>query len=377
MVAGRYPKGNTMINTTCAHHKPTEDALTSGPWSPFSHISASLDASKDQAVLSDAWRGRRVAIGRTALLDLLTALANNPKSKPPLAVRLEQFDMFGPLELDEETMRHATHWWQRGWIPSLDLYLWSRHNRFLDRDDPEGQKRRSALAQYLEQESPPARLIPSGVPVQLPEPAPLPEHLTLGEVLMRRRTIRSYALAPVPLAVLSGVLWHGTRDVRAVRSLSGADPIHYLHSYGVALDPYVVVYGVEGIRPGIYYYSLEEHRLIALEEGLFREEMTQLLFDQASPESAAWTMLWVADFSQFQWRYRHERAIRHLYFDAGRIAQEYILAGGAYAISSFPTPATRDQATITRLRLDPHRQAPIYTLTMGWDKRFYTGSTHE
>jgi nitroreductase len=57
--------------------------------------------------------------------------------------------------------------------------------------------------------------------------------------------------------------------------------------------------------------------------------------------------------------------LRNLYIDAGRVAQQLLLIAGAYAIGSFMTPALRDRALAALLHLDPARQAPLYSVTMG------------
>ncbi len=126
-----------------------------------------------------------------------------------------------------------------------------------------------------------------------------------GRLLMARRTVRGYTPDPVGLDKLSGVLHHGLDDIRALRELPKDDPLNWLRSHGSPFDFYVVNYAAEGLDPGIYHMA------------------------------------------------------------AGRIAQRLILVGFGFGLGSLPTPATRDQDTCDLLRLDPVRQTPVYTLTMG------------
>jgi SagB-type dehydrogenase family enzyme len=133
----------------------------------------------------------------------------------------------------------------------------------------------------------------------------------------------------------------------------------------VAFDFHLVVFSVAGLEPGIYRYRVAEHDLVHQSHDELRARMRSVLIGMKAPQTASWTLLVSADFAQYQWRYRHERALRHIYMASGRIAQRVLLVGHAYGLGTLPTPATRDFPTIELLQLDPTRQAPIYTLTMG------------
>jgi SagB-type dehydrogenase family enzyme len=140
-----------------------------------------------------------------------------------------------------------------------------------------------------------------------------------------------------------------------------------LNSYGVAFDFYIVVFEVESLTSGIYFYDLRDHAVLLLRSGTFRPVMTGLLSNQAAPDTAGWTILLVADLPQYQWRYRHERALRNLYLEAGRIGQHLILTSTLFGLATLPTPALADRDLSALLQLDPVRQTPIYSLTMGLD----------
>jgi SagB-type dehydrogenase family enzyme len=280
------------------------------------------------------------------------------------------YEVFAPQFIDEDTTNHILHWWERKWHPSLEYYVWSRKATFFDSHDEDGRKREEALTAYEAHSPAPERLRPEGVVYSLPEPTELPATMTVGHNLLNRRTIRRYRDEAAPLYSLSSLLWHGLDSVRRTRKAAQQEAtMGHLRSYGSAFDIYPVLYHVDGVPIGVYYYDIEKHELTLVREGNYRSEMVTNLVDHDAPMSASWTIMIVGDFLQYQWRYRHERALRNLYIEAGRVSQWLILTGALYGLASFPTPAMVDSGLSDLLALDAQRQCPIYSLTQGLDKR--------
>jgi len=319
----------------------------------------------DTVVISDAWNRRRVRVKRQALLNLVTQELRLHPERTSLGARL-QASFPGGRALDRVSTEHILHWLARGWHPSLEYYLWSRDAAYVDTSDPDGRQRRELLQQYLAQSSLPPRLEPAGKHISLPEPQPLPASVSLGQLLMERKTFRHYLPERIRVSTLSSVLWFGLDEVRRVRQRAfEEDALNYFRSYGSAFDFYVVAYTVEGLSPGVYFYHLEKHHLVQIREGVYSKEMSHNLQNLAAPHTANWTLIFVADFAQYQWRYRHERALRNIYLESGRLGQRLLMAGMIHRLGTLPTPASRDKDVSELLCLDPVRQAPIYTLTMG------------
>jgi SagB-type dehydrogenase family enzyme len=339
---------------------------------PLLTLRPPLSDQGDVVVLSDAWHRRRVQVKRLALLDWLTSVFTGTAPPTEFAAELEKRGLLNE-EIDADSAKHILHWWQREWHPSLEYYLWSRKATYVDEHDVSGEHRRETLQHYLVQDAPPARLKPVGERCTFPTPTPPPENVTLGEVLMQRRTMRRYIPEPVTDQVFSSVLWFGLDEIRRVRQLPLDDVLNYLRSYGVAFDVYIVVYSIEGFAPGVYYYDLTQHSVVRIRCGDYRQHMNHILQEMGAPNTASWTIVFVADFAQYQWRYRHERALRNLYIEAGRLGQQLLLVGMSYGLGTLPTPATRDCDVSALLEIDQLRQAPIYTLTMGPYKKLSRG----
>jgi SagB-type dehydrogenase family enzyme len=261
------------------------------------------------------------------------------------------------------------HWQQRGWYPSDQYYAASRHWRFADVNDPDRAVRTRVLERYLAGEGPPPEeALPDGPRAPLPDPAPPPK-CSVAQLLTGRRSGRSYVDKPVSGDWLSGLLWYGLAQIRARRERTDEKrPLSYLDSFGSAWDFYVCAFSVEGIAPGTYRYDIRRHELIGIRPGDHRETMAKVLQGMWSPRTAGWTLGLVADFPRYQWRYRHEHGLRRLYLESGIIAQELIIVGEAYGLSTLVTPAQRDTPYLELHNLRNDRYAPVYTLTMGHDR---------
>lgn len=161
------------------------------------------------------------------------------------------------------------------------------------------------------------------------------------------------------------VLHYGTSKIRECRRhSSNEDPHSLLISVGAAFDIYVLVYSVEGLTPGAYLYELEWDALSPKRSGDLRESARAALAGQPDPTNAAATVLLVADFDRYQWRYRHERALRNLYLECGRLMQPLILVATALGLQTGITPAIRDQLVGALVALDLGNWQALHSLTI-------------
>lgn len=182
---------------------------------------------------------------------------------------------------------------------------------------------------------------------------------------MKRRSVGAFKPNTLGPETLSTLLYHGTRKIRECRRLSsGVDTESLLISVGSALDVYVLVYSVLDIRPGAYLYEMEPGSLSLKRSGDIRESIVGALAGQPDPTNAAATVLLVADFDRYQWRYRHERALRNLYVECGRLMQPLILMATALGLQTGITPAIRDHLVGAVLAREPGNWQALHTLTV-------------
>jgi SagB-type dehydrogenase family enzyme len=356
----------TRTGTTVVHPAPGPipgGYRNSAPWLPL--LVMRPVTATGRLELSDPVQHRRATMAADDVLDLVAPGPDpsNPR-REAVAGELRDRGWLPGAPIEDGRLTALRRWWTRGWHPSLSYYLWSRHHTYRDYTDSDGGVRRETLARYLRTAPPPRRRQIDGRLIPLPPAGPVPQG-SVGALLMRRRSVRAYAPIPVDLPQLSGVLAHGLDDLRAIRQVPKEEPLNWLRSHGTPFDFYVVNHAVEGLAPGVYAYDLAAHGLRAVRLGDLRARMAAILIGMRAPETAAWTLVVAADFAQYQWRYRHERALRHLYMGVGRVAQRLIVVGHAFGLGSMCTPAACDLDACDLLGLDPDRQAPVYTLTMG------------
>ena len=262
------------------------------------------------------------------------------------------------------------HWRERGWRPSDQYYVASRQARYVDAADEDASVRLLTLHRLIKQDGGPVAEYDHDYVymVDLPAPAAVRDESVSG-ILLRRRSGRSYISKPIPAEVLSGVLQFGLADIRSRRSqVDVSQPLSLLNSYGSAWDIYLTVYDVNGVPAGAYKYDVTWHRLLAVSLGDHRDRVCALLQGQRPPATAGWTVFLIADFPRYQWRYRHEHALRKLYLETGVLSQEIILVATAYGLATLVTPAQRDQETLDLFQLPNTRFGPMTTLTTGWSR---------
>jgi len=273
-------------------------------------------------------------------------------------------------------------WHSRKWRPSLEYHLVSRDLPYSDSGPDAMATRRRLLTEYGGAAAVPPRIRPDGSRrVPLPEPVPGDPDRGLGAALLSRRSVRSYLPRPTPVGALSHILRTSLAKVAENQRRRGEeDPRDLLRSFGTAFDFYVLTYNVDGLDQAAWLLDLEaldapdaDAELIEIRPGDHRPAMRDVFYGSPWPLTAAWTLVMVADFEQYQFRYRHERALRNLYIEAGHLAQRLLLLADTHGLGTLVTPAVRDGLIQDLLCLDPVRQATVYTLTMGPDPRRGSG----
>lgn len=355
---------------TLAAERPTADgsAAERSPalWPAGFRIRPSADEGASKVDVVDTVTGRRFRWTPEALArEILGTGAAQPRGDHgSWSEALSSFDD------RRELVPGLRYWDANGWHPSEQYYVAARRWPYVDTDDADGSIRTETVERLLASGGPPvAERRPDGPRVALGPPA-APGPQSLSTLLVRRRTARSYRRRPVPRKTLSGLLWYGLEGIRVRRrETSAADPLSFLESYGSAWDVYLCVYDVGGVGPGTYWYDIVDHHLVGVRPGDHREAMVEVLQGMRSPASAAWTLGLVADFPRYQWRYRHEHALRRLWIEAGFVGQELLALGLAYGLGTLVTPAQRDTSYLELHGLSSDRYAPVYTLTMGLSRK--------
>lgn len=339
-------------------------------WSPLLSFRPCSHLNNNAIIISDAYHGLRLTIDPEILIDLIISYYSGDQKNYFLQELIALNIIINNNNYNDGKLKYILHWYDRNWQKSLEYYLWSKRSNYIDEFDPTGEKRKKMLQSYLKEKQPPNRIEYNGKRILLPEPSKLSIDNSIREILLFRRTIRNFPNSSTNKKDLSTLLWHGLKDVRNTFYASKNNQLlGYLQSFGVAFDYFLAIYNIEDIIPGIYYYDIFDHQLIEIKKGNFRENIIKNLYNQRTPEKANLTIFLTVDFQQYLWRYRHERALRNIYIESGRIFQRLIFVGTVLNYGFFLTPAVLDSQMSDLLDLDETRQYVLYSASIGIDPR--------
>lgn len=338
-------------------------------WKPGLTIRRNYVDGKAGVQVSDPIALRRYRLSKAVVLDAMMTLDDSDgdcHAKEALRANGLVGDDWSNLETFERGLRH---WSNYNWTLAASYYLWARRDRFLDEGPDYETIRCDALREMLSESSVPLPiLVDETEAIDLGEPAPIPSESSLGDLLRARVTTQRFrATESIRRDVFAGLLSNGFAVSRRYHIPDVEEHIHnLLHGVGFAFDPYIAVFNIEGLQPGLYYYSISQDRLRMEREGDFRRQVCAGLIGHQQALSAACTVFLVVDFPRFQWRYRHERALRNLYVDVGRMAQYLLIMATAYGVKNHITPATVDSLLARMLGIDDQRRQVFYSITLGY-----------
>lgn len=196
-----------------------------------------------------------------------------------------------------------------------------------------------------------------------PEQMQLPR-LNLYEAITNRASLREYSSEKITLEELSFLLWctHGVKEIRAgkvtFRTVPSAGCWH-------ALNTYLMIQNVEGLKPGIYRFLAIEHKLALIDDDVQKnEKLAELCVTPQPVKKSAVTFLWVAHSYRMTIRYGN-RSFRYLFLDAGHICQNLYLAAEAVNCGVCAIGGYDDEKMDALLGLDGENLFLVYAAALG------------
>lgn len=239
-------------------------------------------------------------------------------------------------------------WVDNGWRPSLDYFNWSEQatehpvapdEYTVTASAPSAPRLNNPALKTWDWSGEEPREVTSG---------------SVGELLMRRRTVRQYQEQPLDLTLFAQVL----RDFAFLTS--DFEPLGSM--VGIRLA--AIVYSIENVEAGIWDLDIQRKRATQRSSGVSRQELADLMCGMQAPMTASATVVFIVDFPTRQERFPYERGLRELYIEVARISQKFILAAESHGCGALITPATNDNALSDLLGLS-EEEAPVYTITFG------------
>ncbi|MDH7593958.1 MAG: SagB/ThcOx family dehydrogenase [Methanomicrobiales archaeon] len=201
--------------------------------------------------------------------------------------------------------------------------------------------------------------IPLPKPVEISVPP-----LDLRSAIEGRRSLRRFARDPLSLEELAYLLWCTQGVVRVaapyytLRNVPSAGGRH-------ALETYLLVNRVAGLKPGLYRYLAFSHRLLEIDTShTMGDRAMAACLGQPFVRASAVTFLWTCVIYRMAWRYS-ERAYRLVHLDAGHVCQSLYLASEQIGCGCCAIGAFDDLMLSEILGVDGEREFPIYCAVVG------------
>ena len=260
---------------------------------------------------------------------------------------------------------------QKGWDGSLPLYLSSRHVNYLDAGIDRDSVLNEIFGRYLTKGSYPnsgARKHKVVCYYSFNKVSTLYKEWNsqYKHSMITRRSVRSFAGKTLKRHVFLNILANSIAKIgETIAQAKRLGGLHqYTQSYGCAFNIYIVSYNIDGIRDGVYWVHKARSVMELFKEGNFRVEMSNVNWGMKAPLTANYTVILTVEPKNYAWRYRHDRALRNLMIEAGRIMHEFVIAAGCFGVQGVVTPATNDEmlGSIVDIVED---EIPFYTGSFG------------
>jgi SagB-type dehydrogenase family enzyme len=188
------------------------------------------------------------------------------------------------------------------------------------------------------------------------------------QTLLARRTWRQFsrrAISKADLATLLGLTWGLQGSVKVPGQ--GRLPLKTSPSGGARhpIEVYVLARRVDGVRPGLYHYAADRHRLERIRTGASRRQIVKYLPTQTWFGTAAAVMFMTAVFARTQWKYDFPRAYRVVLAEAGHLCQTFCLTATWLGLAPFCTMALADSLIERDLRIDGVTESVLYAAGVG------------
>ena len=177
--------------------------------------------------------------------------------------------------------------------------------------------------------------------------------ITLEETLWRRRSVRRFSSASLPLEAIGQILWAGqgiSDKSSGFRTAPSAGAIFPCYLYAL-------------LPEGVYKYIPKDHKLhLHIKEDL-RFRLAEASLYQDFIAEAPLVIVITAEISKTMLRYG-ARAPRYVYMEIGHIGQNIQLQAVALGYDSVCVGAFEDEK-VKRLLATPKSEEPLYIIPVG------------
>lgn len=188
-----------------------------------------------------------------------------------------------------------------------------------------------------------------------------------SRVLKARRTWRRYSTTPVNLDELGTLLGLSAGVQQWALVSSRALALKTSPSGGARhpIECYVVARDVRGLRPGIYHYAPDVHRLERLRGRVLDERLRAYVPGSGYFARASIMVFFTAIFERILWRYPYSRAYRAALIEAGHVCQTFLLTATWLGLAPYCVMGLADSLIEQDLGIDGITESVIYCAGVG------------
>jgi len=203
----------------------------------------------------------------------------------------------------------------------------------------------------------PTPAAPSDTIIELPEPR-LESSVSVEEALLKRRSVREYADAPLTLEEVSQLLWaaQGITAEWGGRTAPSAGALY-------PLEVYLVVGNVENIAPGVYKYRPSRHEIVQVRDEDIRSELAKAALGQVWIKEGAIDIVIAAVYERTTKKYG-DRGVKYVHMEAGHAAQNIYLQAAVLDLGMVTVGAFYDDQVKDIIGM-PEDESPLYVIPVG------------
>lgn len=193
----------------------------------------------------------------------------------------------------------------------------------------------------------------------------LGEHV--GEVMLKRRTVREFSGKVLSLADLSAILYFGAGVTEEIVDDYGIVWGSRCAPSGGALYPidlYCIALRVDEVEDGLYAYDPTANALQLLTPGKLAGPLGAATFLAKTIDMAGACFLMVANFPRTKFKYG-ERGYRFSLLEAGHIAQNMLLVAQCIGLGALPLGGFVDDKLNELIGADGTDTAVVYAVVAG------------
>lgn len=197
---------------------------------------------------------------------------------------------------------------------------------------------------------------------KLPEPH-LNTKLSFKEILITRRSIRTFSKTPLTLQDLSNLLFYSA-GIKGESYITGGERFYPSAGARYPLEIYPLILNVKDLKPGIYHYYVKKHGLEELYTGDKAKKMILSTFNPDWVYSSSFILIISAVFYRTQIKY-YERGYRHILAEVGFLSQNVYLVSTALGFVCCSLGGYYDDGLNKLIDLEEDVEAVVGAIALG------------